>query len=162
MEFKVLSVRDIMSRDIVFVRPTAAVSVLVEKMAGSHISSVIVGTNGEGVVTERDLITRVLKAGLNPKKTKVKEIMSDATVSVQEDANLQEASDIMRSNKIRHLLVRNSEGKVTGIISETDLVRASKGIHQMNLVYDRYFQVQLFVILALFVFLLGAVVFLFR
>ena len=62
-----------------------------------------------GIVTERDIINKVLAKGLDPTKTKISEIMSTPLITVDPDDDLLKASELMQKNNVRKLVVtRNS------------------------------------------------------
>ncbi len=68
-----------------------------------------------GVLTDRDVMRRVVATGLNPNTTMVREIISSPLITISEDAGIQEAAERMRDGKIRRLIVKN-EVEVVGII----------------------------------------------
>ena len=75
-----------------------------------------------GIVTERDLIQRVLADGRNPDKTLVSQLMSKPVITVKPDTELSEAAKIMVANRIRRLPV--VEGStVVGMLTVTDFAR---------------------------------------
>ena len=73
-----------------------------------------------GIFTERDAITRVLGAGLEPSYTKVSAVMSHNPICVAPTTTLDEAMTIVSQQRIRHLPVVQ-DGKVLGMISSGDL-----------------------------------------
>lgn len=75
-----------------------------------------------GMVTDRDLVLRVLAAGKEPVKTLVGEIMTKAVHCCSEDASPEYAADLMLAYKVGRLIVTKGE-KVVGIISLAELVR---------------------------------------
>ena len=75
-----------------------------------------------GIVTERDTIERVILQNRDPKKTKVREIMSPNIITVHALAPLERAAQIMKESNIKKLpVILNNE--IVGIITETDLSR---------------------------------------
>ena len=79
----------------------------------------------EGIVTERDLVTRLLAKGRSF-ETPIREMMSHPVRTVREDTSLEEIEAIMREHKIRHLPVVNEDNRLTGFVSISDLVRHCK------------------------------------
>ena len=73
-----------------------------------------------GIFTERDAITRVLGAGLDPTSTCVSEVMTRNPVCVSTSTTLEEAMSIVTNQRIRHLPVVE-DGKVMGMVSSGDL-----------------------------------------
>ena len=75
-----------------------------------------------GIVTERDIIERVILQNKDPKKTKIKEIMTQNIKTVHALAPLEKAAKIMKENNIKKLpVILNNE--IVGIVTETDLSR---------------------------------------
>lgn len=118
-------VRDIMTREVVTVSPETSVYTAARIMAQAEVGSVVVtvGEKPVGIITERDLVRKVLALGLPPRRTTVKQIMSSPVVVVGEHTSLEEAVSIMAKNKIRRLLVVADE-KLVGIVTATDVVKA--------------------------------------
>ena len=75
-----------------------------------------------GMVTERDLVKKVLAKDLDPSKTKVAEIMSTPLVTVHPDDDLLKASTLMQAHKVRKLVVVDDE-IIYGIITAKDIAR---------------------------------------
>ncbi|MCX8202078.1 MAG: CBS domain-containing protein, partial [Candidatus Caldarchaeum sp.] len=100
-------VKDIMSSDVVTVTPETSVYAAARVMAQEEVGSVVVvvGEKPVGIITERDLVRKVLAGGLSPRKTSVSKVMSSPVVVVGENTSLEEAVSIMAQNRIRRLLV---------------------------------------------------------
>ncbi|MEM3389847.1 MAG: CBS domain-containing protein, partial [Thermoproteota archaeon] len=77
-------VRDVMSSPVVSVLPTDSVFEAASKMMSHGVGAVVIESGGrpEGIVTERDLIRRVLMEGKDPKKVACREIMSKPLVTI--------------------------------------------------------------------------------
>ena len=88
-----------------------------EIMSDKEIGSLIYVQDGEisGIVTERDLLKNF------DSKKKVSQVMSKDVVTVSLDTRAEEALDLMRDNKIKRLPVVDSNGKLLGIVTLTDL-----------------------------------------
>lgn len=97
----------------------------VEKMAQKNYGAIIVVDDDDmpvGIVSERDLMKRMLARGLDPKKTKVSDIMTENLYVAKEDDNLLEWLRLMSNERFRHLPVVDSEGKVLCMMSQGDFV----------------------------------------
>jgi len=92
-------------------------------MAARNVGAILVLENGElrGVFSERDLMTRVVVAGLDPAQTRVEKVMSTHLSTIQETATIEEAMQLMRQSNCRHLPVMRGS-QVTGFISMRDLM----------------------------------------
>jgi CBS domain-containing protein len=75
-----------------------------------------------GILSERDIVTRVVSKGLNPKAVKVEEVMTKDLVVISLDTSIREAMAIMTHRKCRHLPVMDGD-KLAGLISIGDLNR---------------------------------------
>jgi len=80
-----------------------------------------------GIVTERDIVTRAIARGKDPKTTKIAEVMSSPLVKIEHDKNLIKALDAMRLHKFRRLGVVKDD-KLVGIVTERDIMRAVPAI----------------------------------
>jgi CBS-domain-containing membrane protein len=75
-----------------------------------------------GVVTDRDLVTRALARGLDPKTTSAAMIMTSPALTCLADADLREAEELMGQQRLARLVVMDGEGTAVGVISVADLV----------------------------------------
>ena len=117
-------VRDILHQQELFsVEETHSVSEVARRMAELHVGAILVIRDGElrGVFSERDLMTRVVIAGLQPDTTPVGQVMSTEISTVDESASLEEAMESMKSHGCRHLPVMRGS-KVVGFLSMRDLM----------------------------------------
>ena len=106
------------------VDPGMSVTECVKRMNELRIGAMLVMENDRliGIFTERDAVTRVLGAGLDPTGTVVSSVMTSDPVCVSTSTSLEEAMSIVSSRRIRHLPVVE-DGKVLGMVSSGDLAR---------------------------------------
>lgn len=106
------------------VAPQATVLEAARAMDAHNVGSLLVvdGETPVGIFSERDLMRRVVVAGKDPAKVKVREVMSRDVWVVEPDTRVKEAMAIMTERRCRHLPVVE-KGKVVGLISIGDLVR---------------------------------------
>lgn len=92
-------------------------------MRDSGIGSVFITREGSiiGILTDTDLVRRVVAEGLDPQETTVEQIMSAPIMMIDGNKTLLDANDLMAKEHIRHLGV-SQEGKLVGMISVRDLV----------------------------------------
>jgi CBS domain-containing protein len=89
-----------------------------------------------GIITERDIVRRVVAKGLSLTKTKVKNIMSSPLIVVSPTTPIEEASKIMADRNVRRLPVVDDKG-LKGIITVTDIARAlTEKSNYANVVLD--------------------------
>ncbi|MDX2347276.1 MAG: CBS domain-containing protein [Nitrospirota bacterium] len=94
-----------------------------EMMRDNGIGSIFI-TSGEeiiGILTDTDLVRRVVAAGADPLATTVEKIMSAPIASIEGNRTLLDANDVMAKQHIRHLGI-TKDGKMVGMISVRDLV----------------------------------------
>jgi CBS domain-containing protein len=120
----VLLVRDVMSQNVRTVRTNSTVTEVVRKMNKFDIGSLVVveGEKPTGIITERDILRRVLEVSLAGESLKAKEIMSSPLLTINEEVSLEEAAKIMADRRIKKLPVVQ-DGKLVGIVTSTDIVR---------------------------------------
>jgi len=116
-------VSEIMVKDPLIVSPDTSVKKVAELMQDKTIGSVILVKNEKlvGIVTERDLVRRVLANGMNPSLTKAIEICSRPVVTTLDLANMETAISTMANHKIHRLVVVNTADKVVGILTTDDI-----------------------------------------
>ncbi len=122
-----LKVADVMSRSVIVVDPQAPIRQVAEMMAKKGLSEILIAEDGRliGIVTERDLVARVLAKGLDPELTVVKDVMSSPVISIRPDASIYEAIRLMRSKAIKRLVVLNHGGKIVGVITQSDIINVA-------------------------------------
>lgn len=119
-------VRDIMAKNIKTVKPDDSVHAAVLKMNKFDIGSVIVISSGRpvGIITETNIMRRVVESRMDPATVWAKDIMTSPLISIEENATVAEAAKIMSERKINRLPVINGS-KLVGLISSTDIVKAN-------------------------------------
>lgn len=116
-------ISDVMVEDVITVDPKATAREAAILMKQHEIGCLIVvqGSRPIGIVTERDMLNRVLIELKNPRKTKVEEIMSTPLTVVRPQTDIQDAAEIMLRTKIKKLPVIE-DGYLAGLVTLTDLV----------------------------------------
>ena len=119
-----LKVEDAMIEDVVTITADATVKKAVDLMNKHEIGCLIVVSNCKaiGIVTERDMLNRVLAQRRDPDRTKVSEIMTSPLVVAEPDMELEEAARQMFKMKVKKLPVV-SKGELVGLITLTDIAR---------------------------------------
>ncbi len=124
-EYQGMSARDIMTTEVVTAEPDTPISKIVRLMLENNIGSiVIVGPKKEvlGIITERDLISKVLAKELNPRTTRAEDIMTRPVITVDPEASIGEVVNLLKEKNIGHLPVVEN-GRVIGIIAEGDVIQ---------------------------------------
>ncbi len=122
----ILLVRDVMTRGVKTIRPEDTVLEAVSKMNKFHIGSVVVTNDGRpiGIVTERDILVKVVEPCMDPASVRVKDVMTKPVITIEPDAPVEEAARMMARARIKKLPVVDG-GRLLGILTTTDIVRAS-------------------------------------
>nr|QNO53328.1 hypothetical protein AFNPGKIM_00024 [Methanosarcinales archaeon ANME-1 ERB6] len=118
-----LDVRDIMTYPAITEDEDASVAEISKGMKMSGIGSVVITKEDKpvGIVTDRDIVTKVIMKDRNPGKLKVKEIMSSPLRTIESDASLMGACKLLLEKGIRRLLVIE-DGELVGIVSLRNIV----------------------------------------
>jgi CBS domain-containing protein len=119
-----LLVRDIMVTDVKYVSPETPLSTVINIMIQNKIGSVVVvGDKREvlGIITERDLIEKVLAKNLDVRTLRAKDIMSKPVIVVSPDTSVSAATNLMKEKNIGHLPVVEN-GRLVGIVAEGDVI----------------------------------------
>jgi len=119
-----LKVEDVMVKEVITVDGESTVKEAADIMNRFEIGCLIVTKEGKavGILTERDLLKRVVSRTKNPQKTKVKTVMSKPLIVVEPDMELEEAAKLMFKLKIKKLPVVEN-GRLMGLVTLTDLAR---------------------------------------
>lgn len=112
-------------RKIVSIDIGASVSEASKIMTREELGSIVISKNGKpiGIMTERDVLRKVVEPGLNPREVSVGDVMSSPLITVSSETGIAEALRIMSDRNIRRLLVTEDD-KIVGIITEMDLIKA--------------------------------------
>jgi len=123
-----LQVGDIMTKEVIIIQYGKNMQDVAKLMKKHEIGSIIVVDDGKekrarGIITERDIIHKVLMKGKDPYKVKVEEIMSKPLRVIKADTSLEEAASAMRDNHIKRLPVVGDNSELVGLISEGDIMK---------------------------------------
>ena len=120
------SIRDVMTSNPTSCEPSTTVVDAAKVMAQEDVGPVPIVDGGRvvGIVTDRDLVVRVLAEGRDPNSTTIGEIASADLVTVQPDSDLNEALNLMAQNQVRRLPVVEGD-QLVGIVAQADVARAA-------------------------------------
>ena len=116
------SVRDAMTENPRSIGASASVVEAARVMREEHIGSLPITDDEQlvGMITDRDITTRVVAEAADPQKTSVEEIYSRELISVEPDKDLEEALQLMASYQVRRLPVVEN-GRLVGIVAQADV-----------------------------------------
>jgi len=119
----IVLVRDVMSKDVRVVRLDSSVKEVVATMNKFDIGSIVVvqGDRPVGIITERDILRRVVQPCLAPEILTARQVMTSPVVTIRETASIDEAAKLMSKKKVKKLPVMNKE-KLVGMLTLTDVV----------------------------------------
>ncbi len=120
-----MKVSEVMSRDVEFIDGEATVAEAAVMMGELEVGALPVGTAErlQGIVTDRDILYRVVAKGLDCAAVRVREVMTRPVIGCGEDEPVQAVMDLMASHHIRRMPVRDAAGAVTGWVTLADLSR---------------------------------------
>jgi CBS domain-containing protein len=116
-------VRDIMSKDVQVVRPDTTIQEVVATMSKFDVSSILVVQSEKpvGIVTTRDVLSKVVVQCLAPRALTARQIMSSPLVTIDGSATVEEAARLMAQRKVKTLPVMDGD-KLVGVLTYTDIV----------------------------------------
>ena len=118
-----MKLREIMTNQVVKIRPEESVSVAARMLERNNIGSMpVCSKDGRlcGILTDRDIVTRCLAAGKSPQETMVREVMTGKVYVGRPDMEVSLAAGLMGREQIRRLPVMQ-DGKLCGMVSLGDL-----------------------------------------
>ncbi|MGD0329459.1 MAG: CBS domain-containing protein [Nitrososphaeria archaeon] len=118
-----ITVREVMNSPVITGGPDETVRQIAQKMTESSVGSIVIVENKLpiGMVTDGDIIYRVVSSGLDPDKTKAREIMSTPIYTVESEAKVIDAVKYMRKKKVKRVGV-TYRGNLEGILSLWDII----------------------------------------
>lgn len=119
-----VTVKKIMTRNPISVDMSTTAREVSEIMKSKKVGSLLVAQDDKtvGIITETDLVRRVLGEDRVPYITPVSQVMSAPVLTISPDASVYDAQDMMDKHHIRHLLVVDEDEGVLGLISIRDLI----------------------------------------
>ena len=121
-----MQVKEVMHPQTIAVDYNRSCSLAAKLMTQHQMSSVLVrkGEDIVGILTEADIIRRVVAEGLDPVKVIVDTVMSFPIYTIEEEVSVEAARKVMSENQTRHLVVVR-DGKPVGIFSARNLIDIS-------------------------------------
>ena len=119
----IVLVRDVMSKKVKVVRPDSSVKEVVATMNKFDIGSIVVvqGDRPVGIITERDILRRIVEPCLAPETLTARQVMSSPVLTINETASIDEAAKLMVKKNIKKLPVMDKQ-KLVGVVTFTDIV----------------------------------------
>jgi CBS domain-containing protein len=120
-----MKVSDLMARHVEFIEPDATVQEAAALMGELDVSALPIGTPEDlkGVITDRDILYRLVAEGKDPRRTPVLQIATRIVFSCRPEDELSAAMDVMASQNVRRLPVMDETQRVIGWLTLSDLSR---------------------------------------
>ena len=111
-------------KDVVTIPPTQSVFEAAQKMREHHVGAVVVAEDGRpvGMLTDRDIVFRVVLEGRDPKTTPTRDAMSHRVTTARSEEQIDDAVRRMREGRVRRLPILGRDGRVCGLVALDDLV----------------------------------------
>ncbi len=126
------AVRDIMTRTVVTATPDMTAAQAGKRMVKHKVGSIIIVKDGDplGIVTESDMVAKVIFKNIKPSAIKLEQLMSRPLVTIKSSDDVNDAVLKMAQKKIRRLPVTDGE-KLVGIITDADIIQVSSEINHI-------------------------------
>ncbi len=117
-----MKVREIMTTEVATAAPDTTLDEIAIMMKDEDAGGIPIVDDGElvGIITDRDIVIRCIAAGKEPSDTTAEEILSEELRTIEPDADVEQASDLMAQHQIRRLPVVE-DGELIGIIALGDI-----------------------------------------
>ncbi|MFC2162217.1 CBS domain-containing protein [Candidatus Altiarchaeota archaeon] len=128
-------VEEIASKPVTVTSGDATIAEASQVMAKHNIGSIVVVDEGEirGILTERDILKKIVAKSMDSAKVKVKEVMNDKVTTIKPGVTIHQAAKMIEEEHIRRLPIVDN-GKLVGIITQTDIEKAlmEKSLQQLE------------------------------
>ncbi len=138
---KYMRVMDAMTKTPVVVKINASLDECAGLMLKEKVGSLIVKENNllKGIVTEKDFVQKAFLKRLDPKKTSVSEIMSAVIITIDPEADIMDAVNLMIKYGIRRLPVVDRDNSLFGLITMNDVLRVQPQLFELIIDKSRLF-----------------------
>jgi|ERR1051326_7664562 len=87
------------------------------------IAPVVEGRKLVGMLTDRDIATRIVAEGKDPQSTKVRDVMTTRLVTIDPDQEIDEAMRLMAEHQVRRLPIVEEDGRLIGVVAQADIAK---------------------------------------
>jgi CBS domain-containing protein len=119
-----MSIREVMTSEVKACEPSATVVEAAKLMAQEDVGPIPVVEDGRlvGIITDRDIVVKMIAKGDDPSSRTVGDIASRDLVTITPDSDVSEALDLMAENQVRRLPVVDGD-RLVGIVAQADIAR---------------------------------------
>lgn len=120
-----MKVATVMTKNPVAAAATTYLSEVARKMLDNDVGEIPVVHDGKpiGVVTDRDIVVRLVAHGQDPKQVRAQDCMTSPALTIEQNADLKECAELMARERIRRVPVVDAGGNLCGIVALADLER---------------------------------------
>ena len=120
------TVAKVMSKAVMAMELNTSAKDCAKAMAKRGVSCAVITQGGSavGIVTERDLVSKVLAESIDAKNVLARDIMSTPLITVGPDSTLTNAAELMAQYRVRRLVVVDSSGALVGLVTTGDIARS--------------------------------------
>jgi CBS domain-containing protein len=120
---KQTKIRDVMTSDPRAIEPSTPVQDAARMMRDQDVGPMPIVENGSltGILTDRDIVLRVVAEGKDPSSTTAGDVASRDLVTIDPEQTLDEALRLMAKHQVRRLPVCEEDGKLVGIVAQADV-----------------------------------------
>jgi CBS domain-containing protein len=115
-------IKYIMTTELITAKPSESVLAVVQLMKEKKLGAILIaeGSSLKGIFSERDLLTRVVSEGRDPKTTNIIDVATKDPVTVVETEHVKVCAELLEEHNFRHLPIVDVDGNLTGVISSRD------------------------------------------
>ncbi|MFQ5755297.1 MAG: CBS domain-containing protein [Acidiferrobacterales bacterium] len=123
-----MSIGELCNRDVVITQKDSSVQVAAQLMHTHHVGDLVVVEERDdrrvpiGILTDRDIVIEVIAGKVDMETVAIGDVMSFDLVTVQEDEDIFDTIELMRTKRIRRVPVVDSQGGLVGILAVDDLI----------------------------------------
>lgn len=119
-----MSISSLCNRTVICVNTGATIADVAREMEDKNVGSVVVVDNNKpcGLITDRDIVIRVINKDKDPKKTYVEDVMPELVLCLEEDMGLYQALEMLKGKSVRRYPVIDKNGDLVGIITLDDII----------------------------------------
>ena len=123
---------DAMTKKPVFVSPETSIEDCALKMLNNHVGSLVItdSTKLLGILSDRDLVRRVIAKKLNPKELKAKEVMIKKVITISPEKDIYDALKKMKDSDVRHLPVMDKK-EMVGLLTLKDILKIQPELFEL-------------------------------
>lgn len=116
-------IRDVMNRNVITIQSEVSAREAAKIMSKNQIGSLVVIDENKimGILTETDIVKKIVSEDRDLDETKIKDIMTEKVLTIEPDKKVEDAVSMMTQNKIKRLPVVENE-EVIGIITTSDII----------------------------------------